>query len=64
MQVIGAPVVGGTYAGPIQGAVADYLLMERKAKAWDAFRSDVNLFKGVTYRSTPINEFLDALLDY
>jgi hypothetical protein len=28
----------GAYAGPIQQAVDDYLLMERKAKAWDKLR--------------------------
>jgi hypothetical protein len=47
---------------PIRRAVDDYLLMERKAKAWGALRRDLLRQPGVALRGVPIEDFLDALL--
>ena len=49
---------------PVQRAVDNYLLMERKARAWDGLRKDFKAnLKGMTYLGEPLEEYLDRLFN-
>lgn len=48
----------------VQKAVDDHMLMERKARAWDAFVAKVStLPRNATTEGTPLLDYLDTLLN-
>lgn len=48
---------------PVQQAVDDYILMERKARAWDLWVENVGPSNPyVLWEGRPLREYLDALL--